>query len=473
MTTSADGTFETRLHAFLARSVPGYQATLAWRRLSGGASQETYRLDVRTTTGDRRLALRRTADGAPVVRTSGQAGLGNEAVLLRLAHAGGVPVPEILATLAPTDELGEGFLMPWLSGETLGHRIVRDPALAALTPSLAYRCGQALARIHALEIPDDALATPLEDSPPRVLVERTWRNYQALGTPQPMIDYTARWLLDHLPTAPRHTLVHGDFRNGNLMVDGTGIVAVLDWELTHRGDPMRDLGWLCTPSWRFGRGDVPVGGFGSYADLFAGYRAESGLTVDAEAVRFWEIFGAFWWAVGCLLMADQYRHGPDRSVERPAIGRRSSECQVDCVNYLIPGPCAQVPGDGGPDTALPGIDELLASVRDFLRQELTGHPTERVQYLAKVAANSLEIVRRDQQYGAAARAAEATRLRHLLAAPASLSLPALRWTLVERLRAGDFSLDNPGLTEHLRETVVNEVLIDQPGYAGALRATSA
>ncbi|MGE3392286.1 MAG: phosphotransferase family protein [Gammaproteobacteria bacterium] len=463
----SDTDFTARLETFLARALPGFAALTACRRLSGGASQETYRLDLRTTTGPRTCALRRTAEGQPVVRTSGQSGLRNEARLLQMAQAGNVPVPPVLAVLAAGDGLGDGFLMPWLDGETLGHRIVRDPVIAALAPSLAWRCGQVLARIHALDVPPARLDEPLADTPPAALVEQTWARYRALGTPQPMIDYTARWLLANLPPSPRHTLVHGDFRNGNLMVGEQGIVAVLDWELAHFGDPLRDLGWLCTPSWRFGRADLPVGGFGTHAELFAGYTAESGFAVDPAAVRFWEIFGAFWWAVGCLQMADQYRHGPDRTVERPAIGRRSSECQVDCVNYLIPGPVHAVPAHAAEDTALPGIDELLVSVQDFLRREVVASQDARVQYLARVAANSLEIVRRDRALGDAARAAEEVRLRALLTSAPGSSLAELRRGLCTALRAGAFALDDPMLTGHLRATVANEVLIDQPRYPGA------
>ena len=158
------------------------------------------------------------------------------------------------------------------------------------------------------------------------------------ATPQPMIDYTARWLQENLPEHYDNALVHNDFRNGNFMVDRNGIVAVLDWEIAHIGDPMRDLGWICTNSWRFGVTEKPVGGFGEYEDLFRGYESVSGEPVNPDHVKFWEVFGSFWWAVGCLGMAEHYRTGPDQTVERPAIGRRSSECQVDCVNLLIPGP---------------------------------------------------------------------------------------------------------------------------------------
>ena len=63
------------------------------------------------------------------------------------------------------------------------------------------------------------------------------------------------------------------------MLSSTGIVAVLDWEVAHIGDPMRDLGWICTNSWRFGQ-EPPVGGFGEYEDLFRGYEEESGSKVN-------------------------------------------------------------------------------------------------------------------------------------------------------------------------------------------------
>ena len=66
---------------------------------------------------------------------------------------------------------------------------------------------------------------------PEAFVREMWERYQGYDTPQPMIDYTARWLLENLPENPRRTLVHNDFRNGNFLVDSDGITAVLDWEV--------------------------------------------------------------------------------------------------------------------------------------------------------------------------------------------------------------------------------------------------
>ena len=446
----------------------GFVALHSLERLSGGASQETHRLRVAMADGERSLALRRSVGPVGERRFSGP-GLAVEARLMGLARQAGVPGPEVHMALRPEDRLGEGFVMEWIDGESLGSRINRSDDLAAARMGLARECGMALARIHAIDVDSSGLRDALNEVDPADEVRQTWERYKGFGSPQPMIDFTARWLLDHLPQEPERALVHGDFRNGNLVVAPGGMAAVLDWEIAHIGDPMRDLGWLCTASWRFGHPEQPVGGFGSYEDLFAGYEAESGRPVDPDHIRFWEVFGSFWWSVGCLGMAGQYRSGPDRSVERAAIGRRSSECQVDCVNLLIPGPVVGVVREGGDDRLdLPRVDELLESVSGYLRSEVVPAMDGRIGFLARVAANSLDIVGREMEMGAEARRLEADRLRILLGMDCLLG--ELRLLLVEGLRDGIIAMDADGLVDHLRNTVVNQVLIDQPNYPGCIAA---
>ncbi len=458
------------LHTVLTREIPALRGLVRAERLSGGASQETYRLTVETTAGPGRLCLRRAAGGgAGVQGAPGHPGLAVEARLMMAARAAGVPEPEVHYVLAEDDGLGPGFVMEWLDGETLGARIVRSDALADVRPRLAGECGEVLARIHAIDLAGTGLDTVLETITPEAFVHQMWDRYQEYGTPQPMIDFAGRWLLEHLPQDVEPALVHNDFRNGNLMVNETGIVAVLDWEVAHIGDAMRDLGWICTNSWRFG-GSSPVGGFGSYEDLFRGYERVSGQPVDRDRVKFWEVFGSFWWAVGCLTMAEHYRNGPDPTVERPGIGRRTSECQIDCVNLLIPGP-VDVPEPAPFESPLdmPRTDELLVSVRDFLRADVMSATEGRTRFLARVASNSLDIVLRELALGAEHRRAELARLRGLLGAP-DADLETLRWRLVHGLRDGSVDLSLPGLAEHLRQTVAVQTAIDQPRYSGLATA---
>ncbi len=117
------------------------------------------------------------------------------------------------------------------------------------------------------------------------------------------------------------------------MIGPDGIRAVLDWELVHAGDPMSDLGYLCVRAWRFG-GPHPVGGFGSYDDLLAGYERVSGVRPDLDTVRWWELFGTVWWGVTCMVQASRHLDGETRSVELAAIGRRTAEQEYDTLRLI-------------------------------------------------------------------------------------------------------------------------------------------
>jgi aminoglycoside phosphotransferase (APT) family kinase protein len=452
-----------KLEAALRR-LPGFQSLTACERLSAGASRETYRLGTVISGAARTLALRRAAGEGQSAVGSGP-GLSNEAKLFAAARDAGVPGPEVLLVLTPEDGLGSGFVMEWISGETLGGRIVKSPELAGARRTLARQCGQILARLHAVDVKAAGLSDALESFTPEHVVRKTHAAYLELNTPQPMIDFTAMWLLKNLPPERPLALVHGDFRNGNLIVEPNhGVAAVLDWELAHVGDPMRDLGWLMTRSWRFGS-DKAVGGFGEADDLFAGYESVSGTKVDRKAVHFWEVFGSFWWAVGTLSMGQSYRSGMETSVERPAIGRRSTECQIDCVNLLIPGwarrPQAIAEGQGD----LPTRSELLTGVRDFLRNDADAELKGRNQFLSRVSANALDIVLRELSLGPDARAWEVQGLSALLKTTGPLH--ELREKLCVAMRGGDIDLKRSDLHSYLRDSVFARVMIDQPGYAGA------
>jgi hypothetical protein len=168
-----------------------------------------------------------------------------------------------------------------------------------------------------------------------------------------------------------------------------------------------------------------------------------------------------------LQMASAWRSGETPSLERPVIGRRSSEAQMDCVNLLIPGnfvlPELDSPISQG--TQLPMPAELLAGVAEFLKQDVAEKLDPHNSFLARVAANSLGIAQREFQYGNELAAQEQQRLQDLLGQPGELD--ALRWELVNRLRS-DMPLNTPGLAEHLCQSVAGQLAIDQPRYS-ALR----
>lgn len=305
---------------------PGATAAVNLRRLSGGASQETWAFE--TDTGSP-LILRRKPAGST---GSGNAvPLATEAALIKAAAKQGAQVPEVLAVFDPESAVGEAYVMVRLEGETLGKRIARDPPFAAVRPGLARQCGEVLAKIHA--VPLEGLP-PMNESDALTQLENYEAIYRGCGAQRPIIEAALRYLKDRAPKLERRTLVHGDFRNGNIMVHPEkGLTAALDWELAHIGDPAADMGWVCTASWRFG-GDKPVGGFGDYADLLEGYEAAGGEPIALDRVLYWQMLGSLKWGIMCETMYLSYASGADPSVERAMIGRRTSETEIDLIALL-------------------------------------------------------------------------------------------------------------------------------------------
>jgi aminoglycoside phosphotransferase (APT) family kinase protein len=282
-------------------------------RLTGGASRETWSFDA-------------LIDGAwrPLVLRSDRAGRGPltlEALALEAATAAGVPEPEIIAR-------DDAYLiMERVEGETIARRILRDKRFAAVRARLAEQCGEILARIHS--VPADAIPN-LDARDPLADTAALIHSFQDSS---PALELGLAWLERNRPEPQDEVVVHGDFRLGNLIVGEDGVRAVLDWELVHRGDPCQDLGHLCVRAWRFG-GEQPVGGFGTYDDLFRGYERVSGRTVDRERVRWWQVFGTVWWGGACMVQAWRHLSGSERSIELAAIGRRVWEQEYDVLLAL-------------------------------------------------------------------------------------------------------------------------------------------
>lgn len=331
----------TELLALSARFVTQAVAVERLQRLSGGANNETWSFDVLTAQGDRvPLILRRKPAGTAQMggvddaRSRRTVGPEEEAALIAAAGRAGVPVPAVRGILSAGDGLGRGFVMDRLEGETRPKRLLHDPAYAAARTRLIAQAAAALAGLHRVD--PGALPPTLRRSDAAgelALWEGRLRDH---AVKRPVFELALRWLHRHLPSSPvRWAAVHGDFRNGNLLVDAQGLGAVLDWELAHVGDPAEDLGWFCVASWRFGELDAEAGGFGTRQAWLTAYR-QAGGEIDAERVRFWEVLGTLRWGAMCLDMAQTWRSGVDRSVERVAVARRTSETELDLLRLLAP-----------------------------------------------------------------------------------------------------------------------------------------
>jgi aminoglycoside phosphotransferase (APT) family kinase protein len=432
-----------QLSALLGGEVTGLQ------RLSGGASRETSSFEL---------------DGRPLIlqrqRRGGTSDMAMEVRVLRAAAEAGVPVPSLVADATDRRALGAAaFVVERIAGESIARKLLRDDEYAAARPRVAGQCGAILAAVH--RIPTDVLA----DLTPQDQVEGTRTMLADLGEPHPAFELALRWLDRHRPPAGPTTVVHGDFRTGNLLIDAEGVTAVLDWELVHLGDPMEDLGWFCARAWRFGADDKPAGGFGSREELWAAYEAAGGARVDPDAARWWELLATLRWGVICILQASSHWHGITRSMELATIGRRASENEHDVLALLAPDrdapPPTVVEGATGAISVSdrPSAAELAEAVREWLETDVADGTEGRLRFHARVAANALGMLEREARLGVAH--VEAARARHQ-----RLGVDG-EAALVDAIRAGTFDGERwDEVVDSVWATVVDKLEVSHPGYAG-------
>ncbi len=290
-------------------------------RLSGGASREMWSFKA----DDRRLVLRIEPPGISLGTPKSP-----EVILLQRAAEAGVPVPPVVWT-ATEDELGfQGFFMEHIDGETIARKILRDDEYAHARTVMAGQCGEIVAKIQTM--PTDFLDAPAQ-KPTDAVLEQYAQLLDSLGEPHPAFELAMRWLSERIPPSDRLVMVHGDFRNGNFIVGEEGVRAVLDWEISHIGDPCEDLAWVCTRSWRFGA-PGEVGGFGDKEDLFRAYEETAQIELDRDAVTWWEIMSSVKWGVMTILQAYSHLSGARNSMEHAAIGRRTAETEWDVLEIL-------------------------------------------------------------------------------------------------------------------------------------------
>ncbi|MEZ5383595.1 MAG: phosphotransferase family protein [Microthrixaceae bacterium] len=262
-----------------------------------------------------------------------------EAAVIRLAAAEGVPTPRVLAA---TDSLpGSGqpaMVVSHEPGLSIPRRVLRSVADLGTGEALAADCGAALATLHRRDVssaPSDLDRLRLDD-PFGDYCDDLAAKLDLLPQPHPAIRLGVEWLRRHPPSPPSSpTLVHADFRTGNLLVHEGRLSAVLDWELAHVGDPMEDVAYLCLRTWRFGNDHLPVGGFGTLRALRAAYESGGGVWRD-DAFAWWMAARTAWWACGLAAQAAAFTTGLTDSIVLAASGRRVPELEYDLLNLIDP-----------------------------------------------------------------------------------------------------------------------------------------
>ena len=294
-----------------------------------GGSNQTIVFDLVEPAGARRLVSRQetyVAENSPFLSPNRQF------QVMRLAFEHGFPVPEPVFEYEPDDHMGAGFVTAFVAGETFPRTIIQSPEFAEVRPKLAAQCGGLFAHLHSLPLDKLDFLTAIPDSQDPLQAQRD--RFDSYGDLRPAIEVGLNWLDRHKPPLRPKALLHGDFRNGNLMIGPDGVTAVLDWECCHLGSPAEDIGWLSTRSWRFSRPDLAVGGFGELALLLAAYEAAGGARIEAEEVRYWQVFGLMRWAVLNLMQAVGHVRGERRGLVYASCGRNVCLVEYDLLMTL-------------------------------------------------------------------------------------------------------------------------------------------
>lgn len=313
----------------LAESIDGAVEGVQIAPLHGGACQELFKIDAQVDGAPKRFVLRSDAKRS----LPGSLDRRAEHDIITRARCAGVRTPVAFGLAQGLVREGAySYFLEWVDGETIGAKVLRDPALAAARSSLPRALAEELARIHSVrasssEAADTADAAAVAIAAQRDALDRT-------PAPRPALERVLSWLDAHRPAPGEHTLVHGDFRTGNFAVAPSGLTAIFDWEFAHWGCPLEDLAWLCLRDWRFGQLKLAAGGLCAREEFYALYEAASGRRVDPHLVRWWEIMSNVRWAVGAYVQGLRYLQGDQSDLELIAIGRRAQEMEFEALRLI-------------------------------------------------------------------------------------------------------------------------------------------
>jgi aminoglycoside phosphotransferase (APT) family kinase protein len=326
---------EAALARWLQAHLPGFDGRLQVRQYQGGQSNPTYHLA--TAAGE--WVLRKKPPGQ--LLPSAHAVEREYRVMQALAGSA-VPVPRMLGLEADAGVIGTPFfVMRHVPGRLLGARLVGEGS-AAERAAVYDDLARVLAALHRT----DWRAAGLADfgRPERFLerqVARWTAQWQASRTePVPEMEALCEWLPRHLPPDDEATLVHGDYRLGNVLIHPTEprIAAVLDWELATLGHPLADLGYCCLmyhlPQAEGGCSDMDLAAhhIPSQADFVAAYCRHAGRETPA-ALDLFIVFSMFRLAA---ILAGVYKRALDGiAADARALGQRERFLAVARAGWAL------------------------------------------------------------------------------------------------------------------------------------------
>jgi aminoglycoside phosphotransferase (APT) family kinase protein len=306
---------EDRVEAFLDEHGLGSGPVHARRIGDGGGSNFTFLLE----RGDEQFVLRRPP--RPPLPPSAHDMVREAGLQTAIRDAGFDRLAEIVAVCEDESVLGVPFyVMRFLDGDVITRELPAGLETEESRRRLGLDLVDTLVEIHAADVSTPGLVAFAR---PGSYLERQVRRFAQLWELNqtrelPAVDEVGRYLTAHIPEPLPSTVVHGDYRLGNMMVapnDPTRILAVLDWEMGAIGDPRADVGYLLStysePNGRISAlGSSPVtaaAGFPSRAELAARYAERSGR--DVEPLPWFEALALWKAAVFCEAIYGRYIRG--------------------------------------------------------------------------------------------------------------------------------------------------------------------
>lgn len=234
------------LERFLRGHLDGISGPLQVERIAGGQSNPTFFV----TSDNRRLVLRKKPPGA--LLPSAHA-VDREFKVMAALQDSAVPVPRVLLFHPDDDIVGTPFYIM----ERVEGRMFPSSALPGADPAarrqMYQAAAQTLAALHQVDFAAIGLGDFGKPGSYNARQIARWKRQRELSATGPNgdVEQLISWLETHVPANDATTLVHGDYRIGNLMFHPTEprVVAVLDWELSTLGYPMADVAHLCVYSW--------------------------------------------------------------------------------------------------------------------------------------------------------------------------------------------------------------------------------
>ncbi len=293
-----DATMMDSLQAFFGHELAGASAVVEnLVNISAGRSRENWSFDLSWELDNQRchesLVLRRDPAGG-LVETDRSREFG----ILRALEASDVPSPAARWLDAQGTWFGRPSLIMHREAGLCDYYVLTGSRPLAERRSLADQFCALLARVHGVDWKGIGLDGTLED-PGAGAAEATLDHWESvLRRDQleayPELELALQRLRRNPPLAAERVLVHGDFKPGNALLEGDRIVALLDWELAHLGDPVEDLGWMTQP---LRQREHVIPGVWEAADILRRYESATGRAVDPAGVRWWNIFATFRTAV--------------------------------------------------------------------------------------------------------------------------------------------------------------------------------